>query len=110
MGDTYIKPPLYRYRLDEDGTISCSVIKDYAIVEIRRRTEYRFRHKGPICSVREENLDKVKNWHLTSLTCTMEQARVLFQADLEARRTEALETAARMEKVLENMEACNDKT
>lgn len=109
MGDAYVKPPLYRYRLDEDGSISCSVVKEYAVVQFRRKAEYRFRHKGQICSVREENLDKVKNWHITSLTCTMEQAEALFRTDLETRRAEALAAVARMEKVLENMDACNGK-
>lgn len=95
---------LYRYRLEPDGSISCTRITSYRVVEGRYgRREYRF-PIGSVCSVMENNIGLVKHGHITMFEDDIEKAAKLFRENLEEKYAAALKASAECKDLLEKME------
>lgn len=94
---------LYRYRLEPDGSVTCQKITNYSILRGRHnRPEYRF-PQGSICSVKEEDLGRVKNNHVTMFDNDMEKARTLFKEFLQVKADVAEKTLAECRQRMEAM-------
>ena len=102
------KPPIYGFKITDDGSLEMKTYADYDRVAWRRTT-YRFKNGYNIVTKTEEQMDRYISGYLYTFDPDPERAMNIIKSTLQDKSTKLYEEMVKINATLAKIEACEER-